>query len=169
MTPDEYRAAFPDWFGQFDPSYPAWDDLYNDASGPIVGGAQIARDMAAITGDHSWLPLAASLDRAQVAYYREYKDWLPRNAPMGSRWRPHERLSRNHAGQPVCPDYGDMAGMGWEHIPPWQQVYDEDHMKPVAATGERRRKDGMIEAEASRVFRRQIGLGYAAISRFCCA
>ncbi len=163
MTPDELRAAFPDWFGEFDPGYPAWDDLYNDADGPVVGGAQIARDMAAITGDQSWLPLAGSLnamiDRAQVAYHREYRDWLQRNAPEGSRWRPHQRLSRNYAGQPEGPvhDYGDMAGIGWENLPSWQEVYDEEHMKPVAATGERRRKDGIIEAGLGDFPQRRIG------------
>ncbi len=162
MTPDEYRAAFPAWFtGEHDPSYPSWEELFDDADAPDNTGALIAREMDKIENK---MPLARRsgidwfahvegmqglIDRCRVSYFRDYHDWLARNAPMGSRWRPHERLSRNHAGQPDGPDYGEMAGMGWNNVPPqiappWPQLYDEDHAKPVAGTGKRGGKDGII-------------------------
>ncbi|MFN4134954.1 MAG: hypothetical protein ACK4G2_04825 [Novosphingobium sp.] len=157
MTPDEYRAAFPAWFtGGHDPSYPSWEELFNDADAPDNTGALIAREMHVIESKMppakrsgiDWFAhvegMQALIDRCRVIYVRDYHDWLARNAPMGSRWRPHERLSRNHAGQPDGPDYGDMAGMGWDRARPWPQAYHDDHMKPVAETGKRGGKDGII-------------------------
>lgn len=157
MTPHEYRTAFPAWFtGGYDPSYPSWEELFNDADAPDNTGSLIARQMNKIerelpTGQRScadWFDhvdgIQTTIDRARVIYFREYHDWLARNAPMGSRWRPHERLSRNHAGQPDGPDWGEYEGQGWDRVPPYAQVYDEDHMKPVAGTGKRGGKDGII-------------------------
>lgn len=157
MIPDEYRAAFPDWFtGGHDPSYPGWADLFNDPDELDNTGALIAQRMDKIEREMpkarqpgvDWFAhvegIQATIDRARVIYFRDYHDWLARNAPMGSRWRPHERLSRNHAGQPDGPDYGEMADMGWDNTPPWSQVYEEDHMKPVADTGKRGGKDGIV-------------------------
>ncbi len=46
MIPDEYRAAFPDWFtGGHDPSYPGWADLFNDPDELDNTGALIAQRM----------------------------------------------------------------------------------------------------------------------------
>lgn len=161
MTEDELRAAFPDWFGDFDPDYPRYEDLYNDPDGPVVGGAEVARSMAEITGDESWRAQSDSLnnliDKAQIAYLEAYGDWLPRNAPMGSRWRPRERRSQNHRGQPGGPDWGDWQGMGWERVPSWPEIYESVYMKPIANTGKRRAKDGIIEAGLGDFPQRRIG------------
>ena len=161
MTEDELRATFPAWFGDFDPNYPRHEDLYDDPDGPIVGGAEIARSMATTTGDDSWLALSGSLNnlinKAQIAYLEVYRDWLPRNAQMGTRWRPKKRLSQNHYDQPDGPHWGDMAGLGWDHAPPWKEIYEADHMKPVTATGKRQPKDGVIQAGLGDFPQRPIG------------
>lgn len=166
----DYRADFPDWFGGFDPSYPSWEDLYNDADAPDGTGALIAVEMDKMERDLperrrsgiDWLghveAIQSVIDQCRVIYLREYRDWLGRNAPMGSRWRPHERLARNHHGQPDAPDYGGLAGRGWDRVPSWPAQFEEEHAKPLSATGGRRRKDGIVQYGLGNFTDRPVGI-----------
>lgn len=161
MKGAQLRANYPGWFGEFDPDYPRRDDLYDDADGPVVAGAEIAKKMAKITGDPSWLQRAESLnrmiDKAQIEYLKSYADWLPQNAPMGSRWRPYQTQSQNFAGQLDGLDWAEFTGAGWTNAPPWEEVYETEFAKPISANGGRKRKDGIIEAGLGDFPQRRIG------------
>ncbi len=160
--PIDYRTQFPAWFtGGYDPSYPSWADLFNDPDDLDNTAALVAHEMDKIErkvpkarrSGVDWFEhvegIQSLIDRCRAIYFPAYLDWLARNAPMGSRWRPHERLSRNHANQPDGPDYTEMSGLGWDRVPPmiappWPVLYEEDHMKPLADSGNRQPKDGII-------------------------
>lgn len=165
MTPGERREALPAWFpGHFDPSYPEWQTLYGDDEDTGVGEL-IAREMVIFEAalppgrrqsKRDWLNHADAIEHlveaCRVIYFPAYHDWLERNAPEGSRWRPHRTLSKGDAEQ-VGPtyDYAGYAGQTAADVlkdlgyPTWTALHAADFQKGVKPGAERRpSKDGWV-------------------------
>jgi len=191
MTPEERRAALPACYaGGYDPSYPEREDLnYKDDEADQQIGAGIAERMVKFerdTGRRSgidWLGHADDIQRlvdaCRIIYHPTYLDWLARNAPEGSRWRPRRVLGQNDA-RDAGPsyDYPEWPGptaadvlrdMGFTS---WGQLFAEDHEKVLdPAKARRPSKDGIIQHGLGIFEDRPIGVApmrpvYALIKRF---
>lgn len=165
MTLDERRDALPAWFtGQFDPTYPERHDLYgineDNGLGHLIATemAQFERALPAgkrrtgITWNEHEASMQELVEACRIAYLPIYHEWLERNAPEGSRWRPHHILSQNYADSDAPEyDYTDYAGQSPADIlsemghPTWASLHSADFQKLVKpGAGRRPSKDGWM-------------------------
>lgn len=195
MTPDERRAVLPAWYESgYDPSYPEWPHLYGDEDDTGLGEL-IASEMVIFEDKLPpqrrrsglvWVKRAADIQRlieaCQMIYVPAYRDWLARNAPEGSRWRPWRTLGKNDTAPKY--DYSEFRRMGeevlrraykyvgFDEVPLWHEIFELDHEKAIdPVTARRPSKDGIIQHGLG-IFRdRPIGVApmravYALIKRF---